>query len=385
MRTVPGGSTPALAHAWIRDLDELDAIAGRWDALAGTSAMPTQRFPWVRSSLSAFGGRPAILAVFRGDELVGAAPLVASAAGGALQLLGVEELFEPSDFLAADEEALEALAVTLADAGTCLYLQRVPSGSPTPDALRRAYRGRGLVTSRPGPAFPYIPLDDRALEPESLLASRRRSDVRRARRRAEALGPVRHELLAPRRGGVPAVLTRVMAIEAAGWKGRAESALVHDPARAAFFRHWALGAAARGTLRAGFLRAGDEVLAAELGCECAGSLWLFKIGYDERAARCSPGTLLLLETIREAARRGLESVELLGEVEPWTVPWTGLAHDAVSVRVFPASLQGGAHLARTVGHTVGERLRREPLAGAGGRAVNVGGRPASAGRLRWAR
>ena len=59
----------------------------------------------------------------------------------------------------------------------------------------------------------------------------------------------------------------------------------------------------------------------QLAVECGERFWLLKIGYDEEFARCSPGVLLMLHTVRYAATRGLKSYELLGRVEPWTRVW----------------------------------------------------------------
>ena len=46
----------------------------------------------------------------------------------------------------------------------------------------------------------------------------------------------------------------------------------------------------------------------QVAVETGGRFWLLKVGYDERFARCSPGSLLLLETIRHAATTGVALV-----------------------------------------------------------------------------
>ena len=83
-----------------------------------------------------------------------------------------------------------------------------------------------------------------------------------------------------------------------------------------------------------------------MAVETLGRYWLFKIGYDERYGKCSPGTLLMLHAIGEAARRGLVAFELLGNVEPWIAElWTREQHDCVRLRTYPFNLHGAVALA----------------------------------------
>jgi CelD/BcsL family acetyltransferase involved in cellulose biosynthesis len=65
----------------------------------------------------------------------------------------------------------------------------------------------------------------------------------------------------------------------------------------------------------------------QLAIETQGRYWLFKIGFDDAYAKCSPGTLLMLHTLGYAARAGLAAYEMMGEVEPWIADfWTQEAH-----------------------------------------------------------
>jgi proline dehydrogenase len=78
----------------------------------------------------------------------------------------------------------------------------------------------------------------------------------------------------------------------------------------------------------------------QLAVEHGTRLWLLKIGYDDRFARSSPGTLLLLESLRWASRAGLDAVELLGRREPWTRQWTDEARECVAIHAYPATPRG---------------------------------------------
>jgi CelD/BcsL family acetyltransferase involved in cellulose biosynthesis len=208
---------------------------------------------------------------------------------------------------------------------------------------------------------PRILLDSGWEDPEGKLDSTRRQDVRRARRRAESQGPVRCEILAPRPAEVPALLDEAYRVEATGWKGRQRTALAFDAARGAFFRRLALATARRGWLRLAFLHIGDARAATQISLEAAGAHWVLKVGYDERFQRCSPGTLLTLETIRHAARTGLLSYEFLGSEEPWLRCWTREARACASVRAHPPSLSAlvalGFEGARSTWHKAWTAIR----------------------------
>ena len=79
--------------------------------------------------------------------------------------------------------------------------------------------------------------------------------------------------------------------------------------------------------------------------ESGRGFWLLKIGHDSEYERCSPGTLLMLETVRYAAKRGLSSYEFLGTVEPWTRMWTQTVRPYVSLLFYPTTARGGLALA----------------------------------------
>ena len=348
-------------------LEELDAEADRWGALDDAADSPPQRFAWIRACAASFGEELGFVLVERDGELVAVAPLIAKE--GLLELVGARDLYEPADFAYVDEEALDLLVNELRRRKSRFVIPRIWATSPTVTALRRVFRGRGGLFVREVGATPVVLLGRG--DPEDRFNSRRRADLRRAQRRAEQLGTVVAEVRSPAEDEAQGLLDDFFEVEAAGWKGARGTALVDDPDRRRFFDEYARAAAAEGILRVSMLRIGDRTAAMQLAVEQAGRLWLLKIGYDEEFARCSPGTLLLLDTVRWASGAGLEAVELLGRREPWTRFWTQDERACVAMYAYPATLRGvgslvsdaAAQSRRRVARGVIERSGRAHVAG----------------------
>ena len=357
----------ALGVRLIAARDQLEAVVDDWDALAVRVPSPIQSYTWAIACAEAFDRHYALwtLVAGRPAEPLAIAPLARRRGPlGRLEFLGIDAIWEPIDFLGADERALDALTNAVVDSGLPLFLRRLPADSPVLPAVRRAYKGRGVVLSRETVGSPYIELHDGWKEPERQLSSGRRSDVRRALRRAEAIGPVRSEVLSPTPDELEPLLEEAFRVERSNWKGRTGTALACDPLLGTFYRRLAHAAAQRGIFRLSFLHIGERRAAMQLAVEYANRFWLLKIGYDEAFAACSPGILLLRGTVREAAARGLTSFEFLGGVEPWTRAWTPLEHPCVSVWAYPFRPRGALRLASDLAmiswRKAARSLRRAP-------------------------
>lgn len=123
-------------------------------------------------------------------------------------------------------------------------------------------------------------------------------------------------------------------IEASGWKGRNKTAILWSDSRRGFFERLADSALLDRTLRLMFLKVGREDAAAHYAVEAANEYWLLNIGWRDDYRGCSPGNLLLEETIKGAARRGLTRYNFLGKEEPWTQRRTSDLRDCVVVAAY---------------------------------------------------
>lgn len=322
----------------VQDLAGMAELAPAWDRLA-SQGTPMQHYIWARTCAEVFGSRIQALVIESLGEVVAIAPLARREGYcGRLESIGVAELFEPTDFLYADDSALAMLVRAATALGAPLDLGRMPANSPALRGLGKGWRCLSR-TSRAG-ACPYIELGPQWTNPEQQFNARRRGDFRRAERHAQELGEVRFEILAPPPRDLERLLAEAYQTEATGWKGECGSALALGPLRGVFFRRYARAALERGILRLCFMRIGAQAVAMQIAVECSERFWLFKIGYDERFARCSPGTLLMMHTVKYAAERGLRSYELLGEAAPWTRVWTRAEEPMVRLKTYPATVRG---------------------------------------------
>jgi CelD/BcsL family acetyltransferase involved in cellulose biosynthesis len=327
---------------------QIDEIAPFWRALEGDNTSPIQQCLWSESCCATLplDGKLQFVVAKTGSQSGAIAPLVrANGVLGRLEHLGVRVLREPTELVFSDRAALKSLANALVKLGSPLFLDRISADSPTIAALQEAYSGRGLVLIRPAKPYPRLLLHEDWRKPESQLNSGRRSDLRRSARIAEKIGPLSYQILSPTPSQLAPILQEALEVEAANWKGSEGSAMARDNVRGPFYRHYAAAASAAGILRVCFLRVGSKAVAMQLALESARGFWLLKIGYREEYARCSPGMLLMAETIRYAVSRGLASYEFLGNADDWTRIWKPDEVQTVTIRAYPFRVRSVVALA----------------------------------------
>ncbi|REK12302.1 MAG: GNAT family N-acetyltransferase [Planctomycetota bacterium] len=346
-RATPGSVAPSIIEA--DSQEAVEALRPRWRSLDVRSGCPSAQFGWIRAALAAFpdDAPPRVITVARGEQLVAAAPLVTTSAGGVrrLSLPGGEALGEPSDLACADPTSLAHLARAVVASGMPLHFARMPAASPAIGAIRTACRGRAVTRVRAATPYAYLPLDPSWIEPDHHLSQRRRNLLERAWRRAERLGPVSTEIHWPDLNELPAQLDAALAVDAAGLRTSSGQRKTADLHWAVFYRSFAQTACENGSLRICILKIGPRVAAMQLAIESGDALWLLRSGEDPELASCRPGQLLLRESIRHAAESELSSVEFWGNTSTWARGWAVEQRPCVSLTTYPIGTRGVAALA----------------------------------------
>jgi CelD/BcsL family acetyltransferase involved in cellulose biosynthesis len=325
-------------------LAALETLAPEWAALVADADLPMLSHAWVLACALTLCAAQAlrVITVRQRGTLVAAAPLAQADGTGAtrLELVGATTLYEPSGLLYRSEEALTLLLRAMLSLRQPFLLSRIPFTPHVNAMFSAAAHHRGLLVSSRVSTTLAVPIESSWDEYLGTLSAHRRYDLRRAWRRAEEGGKVSVRVLTPRPDEVEGLMREFVRIEGSGWKARNGSSLQQRPQLRAFFEQYGKLAAAEGRLRLSFLDVGDTPIAAQFSVEYADRLWVLKIGYDESWSRCSPGWLLIAETMRMAFEQRLRSYEFLGSDEPWLHGWRTTSREFRTVACYPASVDG---------------------------------------------
>ena len=131
---------------------------------------------------------------------------------------------------------------------------------------------------------------------EATIRPKKRKELRRQAKRLAEQGSVTFEQLAPDEP-VDSWCDQYLMLEAAGWKGKGGTALGANDAWSHFFRETMTSAHALGKLEFLRLMLDGKVIAMLVNLRAPPVVWSYKITYDERLARFSPGVLIELEAI----------------------------------------------------------------------------------------
>jgi len=345
----------------IRNPHELRTLAGPWNELAEPFKTPLLRYEWFAACAEALCGSGRLYVIVnngkQGINGIAALGLIQDRGLQKLALLGTPYIGEPSGLLYRDEKSLLELIDELIRIKKPIILSRVRSGSLESIKLQERNRWNSFTVVRKNVGSPFLPISHTWDEFERSLSSRKRYDLRRARKRAEGLGKVQFEIILPGPDNLDHYLEEVFLVEASGWKGRTGTAIQFDKRLNHFFRLYSEAAARLGTLRLCFLRINHKPVAVLLAVQYFNRFWAIKLGYDESFSRCSPGILLMNETIRYAFDNRLEAYEFLGNDEHWIHMWTEQNHSYLTARIYPFSPSGQFSLVMDIGAVLLKKMK----------------------------
>jgi CelD/BcsL family acetyltransferase involved in cellulose biosynthesis len=313
LATVPGAAQPRVL---VRPLAAaIDDLAAEWTALADIASEPNAfaEHWFVAASLpSMAAGRDIrLLEVRRGQRLIGLLPVEAHRGYARLPVRIVhnwahDQMFLMTPLAAAGEERAfwTAILATLDDAdwvSGLLHLRGLNDEGPVLRGLNEV-RAAAIV-HREVRALLESELDPQAYY-ERAVRQKKRKEIRRLRNRLAEQGPVTTRSL-DAAAALDSWCDAYLAMEQAGWKGGAGSALACRPETDAFFR--AVIRAAWDSERLQFLRldVGDRTIAMLVNFLSPPGSFSFKTVFDEAYARFSPGVLIQLENLAILNRPGI--------------------------------------------------------------------------------
>jgi CelD/BcsL family acetyltransferase involved in cellulose biosynthesis len=262
-----------------------------------------------------------MLEVWRGTGesavLLGLLPLTAAAKYGRMPVRHVQNWLHFHSFLgtplirAGAEQAFWTAALDALDldpwARGFLHIEGLGEEGP-------AHRGLKAAAEAMGRPCDTVYREERALLASSLspeayyeatVRKKKRKELKRLASRLAELGKVEFRTLGSP-GELESWCHAFLALERAGWKGEAGSALGCTPATEAFFCQALAGALA--SERLDFLRLDldGRPIAMLVNLLAPPGSFSFKIAYDETYARFSPGVLIQIENLRVLSRGDID-------------------------------------------------------------------------------
>ncbi|EKS37687.1 GNAT family N-acetyltransferase [Afipia clevelandensis] len=305
----------AASNAAAEGLVPLDTVnTERWHRLSDNAVEPNGYFlpEWEMAVNATAQGRTGVNAITahvtasEGQRLIGLLPVVSAWRAYGLPLPALVSA-DPYGTLAtplldrdqADEAAKELMQQARSSGAHALILRDIALDGAVMMSFTRALACRGLKPR-------LLQRHERAC----LDATRNADDLLR-----DALGPKKLKELRRQRNRLaehgeviftiataPSEIKRDLAtfltLEASGWKAKRGTALAQNEGDETFVRRAVFDAAARGHCEIVTLHAGDTPVASGIVLRHLDRAFYFKMGVDERFAKCSPGVQLTLELTR---------------------------------------------------------------------------------------
>ncbi|WP_114951045.1 GNAT family N-acetyltransferase [Sphingosinicella terrae] len=295
--------------------DPAEALVGlepEWAALADDAAEPNcfAESWFVAASLDALGADEGVrlLEVRRGGRLIGIFMSAIGADYGRTPVRHVANWWHHNMFLGiplvrrGEEQGFWTALLDALDgaawAPNFIHLRDISENGPVHRGLAAAAAARGRSCATVHREVRALLASD--LEPQAYyerqVRPKKRKEIRRLRSRLGELGPVRARTLGDG-DDLESWCDAFLALEQAGWKGEAGSALACDPRKEAFFRAAVAGARTRGRLHFLRLDLGEHPIAMLVNFLAPPGSFSFKTAFDEDYARFSPGVLVQLENL----------------------------------------------------------------------------------------
>jgi CelD/BcsL family acetyltransferase involved in cellulose biosynthesis len=338
-----------LSFATIDNKDAFAALADRWDGLVGTMGRPSpfMLHCWLLEWWRHYGEgcRLAVEVAYRGDELVGALPLVTFPHSGLriATFLGARQSCLGDALIAEGEgrDLVEAL-VDRVRASDHDYVDLFGLGADCRLAQLRGPRRLHLFQRVEAPVLDLSDGWDATYR--SKTNARKRAHHKRRRRQLADLG--RTEVVVSRTTEeLEPALEDGFRIHELRWRGRPDgSGLVTDTGKR-FNRATLRGLAGLDATRIVSLKVDGKAIAFSWYFILGDRVYLHRLAFDPAYGHCSPGMINALDSLELVASEGARRVEFLGGAERYKVEladWFEPLHLGLG---FAGSAQGRAVVA----------------------------------------
>jgi len=291
-----------------RGLSALVPIAAEWHALAARAVEPNVFYEpaFALAAAPVFGADAgAVLVRTAPGRLVGLFPARLERWRGLVSsmLVGWTHPFAPLGTPLVDRDEPEAVIAAWLEhlardlvMPALLLLPLVPERGPFAKALDAVLAGKGYAQAGFGHHERALldPGSQREGYIERAIATGKRKELRRQRRRLEDIAPVTFATVSGA-GDIEAALKDFLVLEASGWKGMAGTAIVSDPAIKNFVQNAVTALAADSQARIDRLSLNGTAIAATVTLSSGDTAWCWKIAFNEGLSRSSPGVQLICD------------------------------------------------------------------------------------------
>ncbi|MEQ1934710.1 MAG: GNAT family N-acetyltransferase [Fimbriimonadaceae bacterium] len=292
--------------------DWASSLRDRWVELQGDSltATPFQTWEWHSTWASVFRGKPRVLLISEGSDLVGLYPMVQGTIALRPMACGPSDYLHPlvrTGFEAAVWEALMAgfQGEKLVDLHQ--ISARVPSYT-APASATTLTNSTCLTVDLPDSYEAYV----------GKLSKSLRYDVRRLDRSFFASGEA--SIVRADAQGLGMALDVFFEQHRKRWKSRGLPGAFMGKSEA-FHRRWVAIAEERGWLRLSTLIYQGKPIGSIYAMTHGGSCYYYQAGFDPDFSSISPGTLLVANTIKAAIEEGVQSFDFCRGDEPYKRRW----------------------------------------------------------------